>query len=231
MQKSGLVAGRRANIAQTLVDEVRAMIVDGRLAEGERVNEVHLAARLGVSRTPLREALGRLAAEGALTSSPRIGYFVRLLTVEELEQIYPIRALLDPEALRLSGIPPGKRLRELEAANERIGRARNAAEVIRSDDAWHRLLVMDCPNAVLIALIEHFMLRTRRYELALMRERRHVRTAGDDHRRILDSLAAGDLARACEELRRNMENGIEPIAAWLRARRPVAKASPGSRRS
>lgn len=218
MQKSGLVAGRRANIAQTLVDEVRAMIVDGRLAEGERVNEVHLAARLGVSRTPLREALGRLAAEGALTSSPRIGYFVRLLTVEELEQIYPIRALLDPEALRLSGIPPGKRLRELEAANERIGRARNAAEVIRSDDAWHRLLVMDCPNAVLIALIEHFMLRTRRYELALMREQKKVSIASEEHNIVIAELRRADLNAATKALRRNLQSGLEPIRRWLKQR-------------
>src|SRR5688572_10990022 len=95
----------RDNLSGALVTKLRHMIVDGTLPAGGRLNEVHLAQQLGVSRTPLREALTRLAQEGALTSLPRIGWFVRPLTVEELEQIYPIRALLDPEALRLAGLP------------------------------------------------------------------------------------------------------------------------------
>ena len=81
------------------------MILDGRLPAGERINEVRLAAQLGVSRTPLREALARLANEGALRDEPRRGYFVKPLTGEEVRAIYPIRAILDPAALRLAGIP------------------------------------------------------------------------------------------------------------------------------
>src|SRR5262249_40350900 len=88
----------RANISADGAAAVRAMIVDGRLPAGERINEVRLAEQLGVSRTPLREALNRLSSEGALTSAPRIGYFVRPLTLEEFQQIYAIRPLLDPEA-------------------------------------------------------------------------------------------------------------------------------------
>src|SRR5579862_2230589 len=95
---------RRLNISETVAAAVRAMIVDGRLAPGERINEVRLSQALGVSRTPLREALGRLAAEGALTSPPAIGYSVRPLDVAEFEQLYDIRPLLDPEALRLAGL-------------------------------------------------------------------------------------------------------------------------------
>ena len=63
----------RDNLSDELADTVRNMIVEGRLAAGERINEVHLSQRLGVSRTPLREALAKLAQEGALTSRARIG--------------------------------------------------------------------------------------------------------------------------------------------------------------
>src|SRR5689334_13979603 len=100
----------RRTMTSSVADEVREMIVDGRLPAGGRVNEVHLAAALGISRTPLREALMRLTAEGALVSVPQIGFQVSPLSVEELEQIYPIRAILDPEALRLAGIPTGARM-------------------------------------------------------------------------------------------------------------------------
>jgi len=124
----------RPNISEALVVTLREMILDGRLPAGERLNEVHLAARLGVSRTPLREALGRLAAEDALTNSPRIGYSVRPLTVEEFRQIYPIRAILDPEALRLSGVPPPRRMARLAALNRKIFEASHPEDAIALDD-------------------------------------------------------------------------------------------------
>lgn len=109
----GAAAIAHDNISDSVAAEVRKMVVDGRLPEGERINEVHLSQQLGVSRTPLREALAGLTHEGALKNVPRIGYFVRALTLAEFEQIYAIRPLLDPEALRLAGIPSRERLTRL----------------------------------------------------------------------------------------------------------------------
>ncbi len=208
----------RPNLSGAMVDEIRGRIVDGRLPDGQRLNEVHLAKSLGVSRTPLREALGRLAAEGALSSSPRLGYSVRRLTAEEFRQIYPIRAILDPEALRLAGTPPPRQVDRLVALNQRILHARGAEKVISLDDAWHLELIAGCPNRVLIELIQQFMARTRRYELALMRERRRVRGASDQHKTILTALRKGDIDKACAALRRNLQSGIEPVLEWLEKR-------------
>src|SRR5262249_39323252 len=114
----------RDNLSDALANELRNRIVDGRLPAGERINEVHLSDSLGVSRTPLREALNRLAQEGALISRPRIGYAVRPLTLEEFDQIYEIRPLLDPEALRLAGLPSAERLKRLRTLNTKIERTR-----------------------------------------------------------------------------------------------------------
>src|SRR5436305_13428482 len=107
----------RPNAPEVVAAALREAVIDGRLLPGKRVNEVHLARALGVSRTPLREALMRLSAEGALAVEPRTGFHVAPLTVAELEQIYPIRALLDPAALRLAGIPSPARLRRPAAMN------------------------------------------------------------------------------------------------------------------
>ncbi|MDQ2869410.1 MAG: GntR family transcriptional regulator [Acidobacteriota bacterium] len=218
----------RPNISEAVASAVRDMIVDGRLPAGERLNEVHLASRLGVSRTPLREALGRLAAEEALSSVPRVGYFVRALTSEEFRQIYPMRAILDPEALRLAGLPSAPKLARLESLNRQLLSARDAGKVIALDDAWHLELIGDCPNAVLIGLIEQFMRRTRRYEIALMRERRNVRGATDDHDRILSALRRRDLGAAAEALRQNMQTGIEPVLAWLASREAAEPSHRGA---
>ena len=214
----------RDNISDSVAVEVRRRIIDGRLPAGERINEVHLSQELGVSRTPLREALGRLAAEGALTSVPRFGYFVRALTLQEFEQIYDIRPLLDPEALRLAGVPAPKRIELLEKLNRKLAGARSPESAIELDDAWHLELLAGCPNRVLIELIENIILRTRRYELALMRETSNVLRATEDHARILAALSAGDLAAACAALKRNMQTGRAPIVSWLRAREARKRA-------
>lgn len=208
---------QRGNISEAAADAVRAMIVDGRLQAGDRVNEVRLAQQLGVSRTPLREALSGLAAEGALVARPRLGYFVRPLTLEEFEQIYDIRPLLDPEALRLAGIPNEKRIARLEKLNVDLARAKGL-RAIELDDAWHRELVGDCPNRVLIEMIENIMTRTRRYELALMREQENVGLATQSHEFIISAVKARDLDAACDALKQNMQSGREPIVAWLKQR-------------
>ncbi|HVV33041.1 MAG TPA: GntR family transcriptional regulator [Vitreimonas sp.] len=211
---------RPASTAHAAADAVRDMIVDGRLADGVRINEVHLARELGVSRTPLREALSALTAEGALTARPRLGFFVRPLTREEFEQLYDIRPLLDPEALRLSGIPSPKQLDRLERTNDALGALRGVA-AIEKDDAWHLELVGNCPNQVLIDMIRNIILRTRRYELALMRESKEVTRAIEDHTVILDALRRNDLEAACAALKHNMQSGKAPILEWLATRAPT----------
>jgi DNA-binding GntR family transcriptional regulator len=219
-----IVPLKRANVSEAVAGSVRALIVDGRLPEAERVNEVRLAALLGVSRTPLREALSRLGAEGALESRPGLGYFVRALTLGEFEQLYAIRPLLDPEALRLAGLPSAGRLARLRRLNRTLGSARSPEAAVAGDEAWHRELLADCPNRVLLELIEHVELRTRRYELALMRETHQVSRATEDHEAIARALDGGDLPGACAALKRNLENGFEPIAAWLQTRHAARTA-------
>jgi DNA-binding GntR family transcriptional regulator len=209
---------RRLNISETVAATVRAMIVDGSLSPGERINEVRLSEALGVSRTPLREALNRLASEGALSSAPAIGYSVRPLSVEELEQLYDIRPLLDPEALRLAGLPSAARLARLEALNRRFATAADAETAINLDDEWHLELIAACPNRVLVEMIQTMMLRTRRYEVALLREQPNRLRATGDHDQIQAALRAGDLDAACAALKVNMQSGRAPIIAWLTAR-------------
>jgi DNA-binding GntR family transcriptional regulator len=208
----------RSNLSETLAAAVRDMIVDGRLAGGARLNEVHLAARLGVSRTPLREGLMRLVSEGAVTVAPRLGFFVCPMSAEEVEQIYPIRGILDPAALRLAGLPDKAGIGRLKALNRRFGKARRPIEVVQLDDRWHLELVEGCPNAVLLGLIEQFMWRTRRYELALMGDKVNVAGTVECHDSIIAALEAGDLELACARLEANMRHGQGPILEWLAER-------------
>jgi len=213
----------RPNLAEEVANLVRAMILDGRLPAGERINEVSLATELGVSRTPLREALSRLVNEGALKAEPRRGAFVRPLTADEVRAIYPVRAILDPAALRVAGIPSRQTIDALRELNRRLDATTDPAEAIRIDDEFHLKLVAGCPNPVLIELIQQFMWRTRRYEMGLMRQQVAVAGAVAAHDRILDALEAGDIDRAASELEGNMARGQEPILQWLAKREPLGE--------
>jgi len=208
----------RANISEEIVAVLRAMIVDGRLQPGSRINEVHLAKQLGVSRTPLREALSRLVVEDAISSAPRIGFHVRPLSVDEFEQLYDLRPLLDPEALRLAGIPGSDRLAKLDELNDQLLKAEDPEVAIDIDDLWHTELLAECPNQVLLQFIKITMMRTRRYEIALLREQQNRVVATGDHLRIMAALKAGNLPSACAALKENMRSGRAPIIKWLKQR-------------
>jgi len=216
MQYIGRV--ERHNISEDLANAIRKMIVDGVIAPGSRINEVHLARELGVSRTPLREAIAGLIREGTLTSVPRVGTFAKPLTIDEFEQVYSIRTLLDPEALRLAGIPSKPHIDRLDRLNKRLAAAHTPEDIIALDDEWHLLLVENCSNDILLDLIRDFMRRTRRYELALMREQENVSAATDQHQAIIAALHDGDLCKAVDGLRLNMQSGFQPILQWLKRR-------------
>lgn len=208
----------RSSISADVAAALRAMILDGRLSDGERINEVKLAVALGVSRTPLREALNRLAAEGALISVTGHGHTVVPLSVAEFEQLYDIRPILDPAALALCGLPSSARLDELSMLNREFQNAVDGEVAIDLDNRWHLLLLADCPNRILVEMIQSIMMKTHRYELALLRERPDVATAGADHERIMDALRAGNLEAGCALLQQNMRSGKGPIMEWLKAR-------------
>lgn len=209
------------NLNDTVEAQIRGRIVDGTLAPGDRLNEVHLAAALGVSRTPVREALNRLVAEGAVEARPRFGYFVKPLTLAEFEPLYDIRPLLEPEALRMAGTPAPDALDRLEQINQRLLRAKTDVARIALDDEWHLALIAGCPNPVLVDLIKTMMVRTRRYELAWMREAPHAGEAGDSHATILRHLRARRLGATCAALKDNLCAAKPAIAAWLQAREAV----------
>ena len=208
----------RPNLSDDLAAVVRQMIFDGRLAAGERINEVRLAAQLGVSRTPLREALAGLVAEAAVYSVPRQGFFVCPLSLDEARNIYPIRAFLDPEALRLSGIPSRDRLAQLDALNRKLRTADDVGTAVRLDEDWYRTLWAECPNPVLVELIEQFMRRTRRYELASMGQPRVLRSTTQNRARVVKTLREGRLARACTLVRQSLLHGGKPVFEWLERR-------------
>lgn len=141
----------RVNLAEQVYATLKAEIHDFRLVAGDRFSEAEIGGRLGVSRTPVREALFRLRNEGFLDVEPKLGWFVRPIDFAKLEQLYDLRIVLELASVqrlcaRLEDPPELEALKDiwLVPVAERLTDAR---EVGANDEQFHATLVRAAGNA------------------------------------------------------------------------------------
>lgn len=196
--------------------EILAMIFDGRLPAGERINERDLGARLEVSRTPIREALLGLESEGFVQSRPARGFAPVPLSARDVTEVYPMVATLEILAVRST---PPERLRahlpELERLADRMAAAPDARRAQALDDRWHARLVKECGNQRLLRTLSSLKRVVRRYELAWMADNAHVETSTEQHHAIVGALGDDDVDRAAELLDLNWRYTMAEMLAWL----------------
>src|ERR1700722_19853967 len=131
----------RANLRIETRDVLRRRLIEGRLVPGANVVERELSKELGVSRTPLREALLGLEVEGLLRSEPQRGFFVQELSIEDARELYQLIGLLEAFSVENGKPPANARLVRL---NEKFGDACTPAEAIQCDRDWHEELIHQC---------------------------------------------------------------------------------------
>jgi DNA-binding GntR family transcriptional regulator len=196
--------------------EILAMIFDGRLPVGERINERDLGAQLEVSRTPIREALLGLEGEGFVESRPARGFAPVPLSARDVNEVYPMVATLEILAVRST---PPERLRahlpELERLADQMATAPDARRAQALDDRWHARLVKECGNERLLRTLSSLKRVVRRYELAWMADNAHVETSTEQHHAIVEALGADDVDRAAELLDLNWRYTMAEMLAWL----------------
>lgn len=191
-------------------------ILNGSIAPGTSVNETEVALALGVSRTPLREALLGLEREGFLTSETGRGFFVLPLTRRDAEELYPILWTLEAAALDASGAFDRTRLSELRAVNAELKKAeRDTGEALRLDRQWHDVLLQGCDNARLLTLIDTLKDQALRYETAYMQCSGRVIVSTRQHESIVKALEAGDRRAARKGLEQNWRVSLEFLVPWL----------------
>lgn len=189
----------------------------GVIAPGGRIRDAELAAELGVSRTPVREALIRLAREGALDADVGRGFRVRRLEPEELQEVGAILAVLEPLALDLVPDFSPERLDRLAVIARRLEQTRGDIDAcIELDDEWHRTLLEECPNRRLLGLIETLRQTPRRYLRHYLKQAGRLSLSTVHHGRIAGALGRGDRAAARELLERRWRKGLEEIVSALR---------------
>lgn len=186
------------------------MILRGSIAAGELVTERQIATRLGMSRTPVREAVRRLEGEGTLERQRDGSLVVRPYSMEDFLHALAVRRLLEGEAARLAA---GKVSREvLAAARDRIARLRSEglADAARQGDRdFHAAVAEASGNPVLATAISDLRKRTAMFRLGRLPER--IDQVCDEHLTIVEALASGD----GEAARTAMQSHIDNVRAHL----------------
>ncbi len=175
---------------------LREEILAGRLRPGERLNSIRLARRLGVSRMPVREALGRLASAGLVEYVPHRGAFVKKLSIEEVIEIYYIRAALEGVAARLAARNLSRseiaRLVKLCGEMERRLTGGNDAEILDINQEFHCMIYRAAHSPRLEELIMQYYQHSSQYRtLGLDLPGRYDEILAE-HRNIARALAARD---------------------------------------
>lgn len=131
MPKTGLGGGQKTNAAERVTASLRKAILRGELRPGDYVRQEKWAARLRVSRLPIREALKTLGSEGLVVHDPNKGYSVARLDVAEMSQIYLMRRLLEPELIKTLRWPGQRELDQLRALGRAAERALSDQDPVR----------------------------------------------------------------------------------------------------
>jgi DNA-binding GntR family transcriptional regulator len=192
-------------------------ILRGEFRPGTRLVEGLIAQELGVSRTPLREALMHLEREGFLELQPNRGFFVAGLSPGEARELYPILALLESHALELTGPPEDSRVTQLSELNERLLAHESAPqEAFSVNVEWHTVLTSGCPNRLLLKMLASVRRKVYRYEWAYFAPGGdRVRNSVEHHDSILSTLESGDMAAAVQALGSHWSSDLNALLAAM----------------
>ncbi len=191
----------------------------------ERLNESAISAQLRISRTPLREALNRLTAEGFLTSRRGQGFHCRSLNPAEIMDLYEARAAIESEAARLAArraAPAQVAALEafLAASAPDYSPGASPVELVRLDEEFHRRLAMLSGNAELLRLLDNTAARIHYIRVIDLQSLSEVSgtpaITTDPHARILAAVAAGDEERAAREMKAHITRRLEEVTRNVR---------------
>ena len=176
---------------------LHAAIRSGEFRPGDRLREVEIARRLGLSRTPVREALRRLEAEGIVEHEPRQGAVIRRLSHSEVVELYEMRLVLERTAAEMAAKhAAGAELDELDALNEAMLAAATPAAAARENERFHQCLYMAARNRFLLTTARALSNALMLLGPTTLEGSQRLSDAHEQHRTIIAALRESDAAAA-----------------------------------
>lgn len=192
-------------LADWVTGSIREAILQGYFEPGEKIDQDHIAEELKVSRTPIREALKALEAEGFIEIRPHRGAFVTKLTRKDISNVYEIRKLLEAEAVRqVTPVIPSSVLDELErniAEAQTRFEAGDAGSHFESDVRFHETIINYVENELLQEMLDSLnnrIMRVRRF--ALRQPGSHLSDSLEEHREIIRAMRGRNAEKAAEAM-------------------------------
>lgn len=186
----------RPTVRGQVIHALRAALIAGQMRPGEVYSAPVLAARFGVSATPVREAMLELAKEGLVRTVPNKGFRVRELSDRELDEITEIRMLLEvPTTVRAAAVASPDDLARLRAVAEALVEAAERRDLIaylEHDRRFHLDLLALAGNEHLVALVGELRSRARLFGLRQLADTGELGSSAREHVEMLDLVAAGD---------------------------------------
>ena len=197
-------------LRDVVFNTLRKAILTGELKPGERLLEIHLANRLGVSRTPIREAIRKLELEGLVIMIPRRGAEVAQITEKSLKEVLEVRRALDALCAELAcdriTTEEEERLKQACDEFERATETKDATTIAAADVALHDIIVQATGNRRLIQLINNLSEQMYRYRFEYIKDENRHDNLIDEHRMIYESIIRRDKEKAAAAAKLQIDN-------------------------
>lgn len=207
-------------LRDVVFNTLRQAILIGELKPGERLMEIHLADRLGVSRTPIREAIHKLEREGLVTIVPRRGAEVAQITEKSMNDVLEVRRALDALCVELAcDRITEEELADLKTACDRFEqcvRTGDSKKIAQADVALHDIIVRATGNQRLIQLVNNLSEQMYRYRFEYIKDSSQHKTLVEEHRIIYQSIVRKDKKTAAEAARTHIDNQEKAIIRQIR---------------
>lgn len=201
---------RRVSLREQALDVVRQALVSGEIKPGDIYSAAALAERLGVSNSPVREAMLTLVHEGLMEAVPNRGFRAVPMSDADLDEVYRLRLMLEvPAMIQLAerGIAAErKRLTGLAAEIERAAADRDVIKFLEADRAFHLELLGLLDNRRLMFIVANLRDQTRLYGLQALAQQDKLRASAAEHRKLLAAIASRDTQRVDRLTRAHLEH-------------------------
>ena len=206
-------------LRDVVFNTLRQAILKGELEPGERLMEIQLAERLGVSRTPIREAIRKLELEGLVLMVPRKGAEVASISEKSLREVLEVRRSLEELAIELACQKiTQEQIQELEAAEAVFAEAVQKGDpmtIAESDESYHDVIYQATGNGRLVQILNNLREQMYRYRVEYLKDIAVRRTLAEEHRSICEALRAGDETQALDYIRVHIDNQQKAIIRGL----------------
>jgi DNA-binding GntR family transcriptional regulator len=204
-------------LREMVFESLREAIILGRLKPGERLMEIQLAEEMGVSRTPVREAIRKLELEGFVVMVPRKGAYVAGVSVKDIADVFEVRSALEGLAAGLASERiTEEEMEDLEKAILQISGEEDILTVVKGDSLFHEIIYKASRNQRLTQIITHLQEQINRFRLTSLSVPGRLKIAVGEHKKIVEAINSRNTDLANRLASEHMENAEQNLLNAIR---------------